>query len=196
MSDSSKERYEICQGNFIRDPAFTSIPVRRSIVDDEFKDNAMNKLRKGIKSIDQPNKWHRRFLELSKHIAQWSKDRSTKCGSVIVDEKQRIVSLGYNGFSRGVHDTDERLNNRELKYELIIHAELNALLFANKPVDGCTLYVVPLFPCSRCASMIIQAGISMVVAPKLPIELKDRWGESIQLSKQIFIEAQVKFIEL
>ena len=60
-------------------------------------------------------KWHKRFIELAKTIAQYSKDPNTKVGAVIVDSEKRIVSMGYNGFPRKVLDLDERLNNREEK---------------------------------------------------------------------------------
>jgi len=147
--------------------------------------------------VEKNYKWHRRFISLADHVAQWSKDPSTKCGSVIVDNKQRIISLGYNGLARGVKDLPERLLTRELKYELTIHAEENALLFANgKNLEGCTLYVTPLPTCVRCASKVIQSGISTVVAPVLPKHLVERWGDSVELSKEIFKEANVRFIEL
>lgn len=71
-------------------------------------------------------KWHHRFLSLAKHVAGWSKDPSTKVGCVIAKDK-RIVSVGYNGFPEGIRDTYERLNNRELKYQIVQHAEENAI---------------------------------------------------------------------
>lgn len=46
------------------------------------------------------SKWDRRMLGLVNLIATWSKDPSTGVGDVIVDAKNRVVSLGYNGFPR------------------------------------------------------------------------------------------------
>src|SRR3990172_2103187 len=80
--------------------------------------------------------WDSRFLRLAEFVAQWSKDPNTKVGAVIVDGTHRIVSLGFNGFPRGVDD-DERLRNRELKLKLMVHAEMNAILFAGRALDGC-----------------------------------------------------------
>lgn len=142
------------------------------------------------------DKWHRRFLEDAWMKASWSKDPSTKCGCVIVDDKQRIISCGYNGFPRGIKDTVERLNNRDLKYDLTIHAEMNAILFAKVPLDGCTLYVVPMPPCIRCAVMVIQAGITRVVSISLTHDIAKRWGASIEKSKALFREAGVEYIEI
>ena len=68
------------------------------------------------------SKWDTRFLSLAEHISSWSKDPSTKVGAAIIGPYRDIISLGYNGFPRGVEDTPERLENRELKYKMIVHA--------------------------------------------------------------------------
>lgn len=136
------------------------------------------------------NKWQRRFFDLARLIATWSKDPSSQVGAVIVDDKKRIVSVGFNGLPMGVEDTAERLNTRELKYELIVHAEANAILTAPKSVSGCTIYVYPYLPCSRCAGAIIQSGIKRVVVEDRPIP--DRWLENFTLAKTILTEAGVE----
>ena len=73
-------------------------------------------------------KWDLRFLEMARNAASWSKDPSTKVGAIIVDDDKRVISVGYNGFPKGVRD-DERLDDRQEKYKIIVHAERNALLF-------------------------------------------------------------------
>ncbi len=135
-------------------------------------------------------KWNNRFLYLAKHISQWSKDPSTQVGAVIVDENGSIVSMGYNGLARGVEDSDERLNNRELKYKMIVHAERNAIIFARKDLRGHTIYTWPFMPCAVCASMIIQAGINEVVSVRG--EPNPRWEEDFKITEQMFEEAGVK----
>lgn len=109
------------------------------------------------------DKWDRRFLELADHIASWSRDPSTKVGACIIDNKRHVVSVGYNGFPRGVLDLDERYDNRETKLMFVAHAERNALDNAHSDVSGCTLYTT-LFPCNECAKSIIQRGINRIVA--------------------------------
>ena len=131
-------------------------------------------------------KWDNRFLVLAKLIGSWSKDPSTKVGAVIVDGKKRIVSVGYNGFPRGVEDSEKRLCNRQEKYDIIVHAEVNAIAFANKSVEGCTLYIDPFEPCSRCAGIIIQNGIKRVVSYK---NKNDRWEKDFSISRKLLIEA-------
>ena len=68
------------------------------------------------------NKWDKRFLELAKHISDWSKDPSTKVGCVVVGEDREIRSTGFNGFPRGIEDKIERREEREQKYPMICHA--------------------------------------------------------------------------
>lgn len=135
------------------------------------------------------SKWDKRFLELAEHIAQWSKDPSTKVGAVIVDDQRRIISTGYNGFARGVRDIDERLTNRDQKLDMIVHGEINAIVFAREPLCGTTLYTWPFMPCSRCAAIVIQAGIKTVCAPYCDTV---RWQKSFELTKEMFAEASVE----
>lgn len=134
-------------------------------------------------------KWDKRFIDLAEHVSTWSKDPSTKVGAVIVDANRRIVSVGYNGFPANVYDFPERYENREIKYEMIVHGEINAILFANRDLHGCTLYTWPFQPCARCASIVVQKGISRVVAP---INKNPKWTKSFTLASDIFHEAKVK----
>ena len=136
-------------------------------------------------------KWDLRFLEMARNAAGWSKDPSTKVGAIIVDDDKRVISVGYNGFPKGVTD-DERLHDREEKYKMIVHAERNALLFANKDVKNCSIYTYPFMPCSVCAGMIIQAGIKRVVTVK---NNNVRWQKDFVVSRQMFKESEIDLIE-
>lgn len=136
-------------------------------------------------------KWDARFLDMARLVSSWSRDASTKCGCVIADAKNRVVSLGFNGMARGVSDAPERYADRETKYGLVIHAETNAVLFAGRDLAGCTAYVVPMPSCSRCAAVLIQAGVSRVVCPALPDALRERWGREVELALRQFREADV-----
>lgn len=134
------------------------------------------------------NKWDYRFLDLAELVSGWSKDPSTKVGAVISDKNNRIVSIGYNGFPQNIND-DNRLENRETKYKIIIHGEMNAILFANKSLQFCTLYTYPFMPCPRCASTIIQTGINRVVSYN---NMPERWKDEFELSKLLFKESDVE----
>ncbi len=138
------------------------------------------------------DKWDQRFMDLAQFIAGWSKDPSTQVGAVVANpHTKRVVSMGFNGFPAGVADYEERLQKREIKYEMIVHAEANALLFAGPAAEGCALYVTPLPPCARCAVLIIQAGITRVVSPR-PDLSKEPWKSQSVISEQMFGEAGVK----
>ncbi|HXH10805.1 MAG TPA: deaminase [Alphaproteobacteria bacterium] len=139
--------------------------------------------------MDRQRKWDLRFLRLAEHISQWSKDPSTKCGSVIVDPDGRVVSVGYNGFPRGVIDSDERLLDRDTKYRMTVHCEINAIMFAGHSLTGCTLYTWPMVACSNCVAVIIQSGIARHVAPTSD---HPRFGEAAQaLSLSMMREAGI-----
>lgn len=141
------------------------------------------------------DKWDERYLALAAEVATWSKDPSTQVGAVTVGSKKEVLSQGFNGFPRGIHDTDERYNHRETKYKFVVHAEMNAIYnatYSGTSLDGATLYVYGLPICSECAKGIIQVGIKKVVIEKSK-EL-DNWNESVQLSKEMFDEAGIELI--
>ena len=138
-------------------------------------------------------KWDIRFLKLATHISEWSKDPSTKVGCVVVGPDREIRSTGFNGFPRGIQDSDDRLTNRDLKYPLICHAEENAIMHAARiglALKGCTAYVTwP--PCTRCARSLIQAGVSEIVIPS-GLEIPDRWRDDFEMSMGLLREAGVR----
>lgn len=130
--------------------------------------------------------WSQRFLDLAEHVAEWSHDPNTKVGAVIVDSKKRVVSMGYNGFPRGVKDSVARYEHRPTKHLFVCHAERNALDNAPMSVEGCTMYV-PLMPCNECAKSIIQNGISKVICYEPEREDTFNWD----ITKEMFSEAGV-----
>lgn len=144
--------------------------------------------------IDSLEKWDRRFLKLAKEVSTWSKDPSTKVGAVVVDgHTKEIISLGYNGFPRGMGDYESYYNNRELKYAMVVHAEENAIISGLNKIKHSysVLYVYPSFMlppiCSRCCATAIQAGINEIVGfynDELD-EQQLRWKDSILISKQM-----------
>tara|TARA_R100000008_G_scaffold83462_1_gene68929 strand:- start:268 stop:726 length:459 start_codon:yes stop_codon:yes gene_type:complete len=136
-------------------------------------------------------KWDIRFLRLCKEISSWSKDPSTQVGAIITNGI-KVVSIGYNGLPQNTPDLPEILKVRQLKYKYILHAETNAILTSQGSVKGCTMYTFPLFPCCRCASMLIQAGISRVVSVECQ---DDRWKKQLEESKHFMSLSKVEIIE-
>ncbi len=140
--------------------------------------------------------WDEYFMGVALLAAQRSKDPNTQVGACIVDEENRILSTGYNGFPKGCSD-DEFPWNRdesvgETKYPFVVHAELNAILNnRGKSTAGSRIFV-SLFPCNECAKSIIQAGIREVVY------LSDKYenSPSTKASKRMLLAAGVKLTRL
>lgn len=134
-------------------------------------------------------KWAKRFIQMAELVASWSKDPSTQVGAVIT-ESNRIVSLGFNGYPQGISDK-AGTDTREVKLLKTLHAEENAILFANRDLKGCEIWVTH-FPCPNCAAKIIQTGISVVHSPEQSENFLSRWGDKIKLSEEMFAQAGVK----
>lgn len=135
--------------------------------------------------------WKNWFLGMAQYVSTASKDPSTKVGCVVVGPDREVRSTGYNGFPRGITDTDERLQDRQIKYPLVVHAEMNAVLHAARiglALKGCTAYSTwP--PCTRCAVSLIQAGIVRVIWPQVTIP--ERWAEDFSTACSILQEARI-----
>jgi len=143
------------------------------------------------------NKWDERYLLIAKKIANWSKDPSTQVGAVTISKNGSITSQGYNGFPRNITDKPSRYENKELKYQYIVHAEMNCIYHAT--LNGVslrdnTLYIHGLPVCNECAKGIIQVGITRVVVPfDIVKKMPKRWKESCDVSGDLFQEAGVRY---
>lgn len=116
------------------------------------------------------------FLGLADYVATKSKDPSTKVGAVIVDPDNHVVSIGYNGFPKGLLDTSERLNNREYKYAHTVHAERNAMIFSNRTyLDGCSIFITHP-PCSSCLIEMKQRRMVNVFCYDGNEDFRSRWN--------------------
>jgi dCMP deaminase len=136
-----------------------------------------------------PSAWDLKFLGLAHYVAGWSKDPSTQVGAVAVGETPNLLSLGYNGFPPGVADLPERLQDRETKYRLVVHGEINALINAQfRPV---TLYITHP-PCVRCTVQILAyRSVTRVVSNRPSADMLSRWSADFEESRRLFEEAKV-----
>jgi dCMP deaminase len=128
--------------------------------------------------------------------AKRSKDPSTQVGACIVDEENRILSTGYNGFPQGCSDDeypwDREGDEENTKYPYVVHAELNSILNAGgKSLKGAKMYVA-LFPCNECAKAIIQSGITEV------IYLSDKYHDTdfMRASRRMLSSAGIKLTQI
>ena len=152
-------------------------------------------------------RWDRHFLGLALYHSRLSKDPSTRVGSVIVGPDREILSAGFNGFPRGVADTPERLNDRATKLQLVVHAEMNALLAAARTgmrLKGCTLFLAATDssgmvwggpPCTRCTVEIIQVGISEIVS--YPVKsAPSKWHSDLLTARSLIEEVGIRYREI
>ena len=159
------------------------VPVRRERIETE------TEIAKPVYSD-----WNNRFIYEAKLIAEWSKDPRTKVGCVIADKEHNQLSSGFNGFPRGIAD-DGRLLERDVKLRIIVHAEANAIAAAARnghSLKGSVAFIT-LPPCSQCASLLIQAGISQVCFLKGQSE---HWEDNWKLAKSLLSEAGVMWMEI
>ena len=141
--------------------------------------------------MSDSRKWDEHFLNLSLQHAKLSKDPRTQVGSLIVGPDRELLSAGFNGFPRGIEDTPERLNDRDMKLKLVVHAEMNAILAAARNgvrLKGCTLYLAATKletgkvwggpPCTRCTVEILQAGIVEIFSHPIK-DIPSKWHEDL-----------------
>ncbi len=151
------------------------------------------------RAAESQRSWDLKFMGMAKHVAGWSKDRSSKVGSVVVGPDKEIRATGFNGFARGVNDNVEERHQRPAKYMWTVHSEENSLLNAARSgvsTNGCTMFMYfpsggP--PCVNCARGIIQAGIVRVVVEGSlnPMDWREDWRASMLVSVEMFHEAGV-----
>lgn len=141
-----------------------------------------------------------KFRVVAQAVATFSKDPSTKVGAVVVDDDGNVLSVGYNGFPRGVDDRMDRYLDRNTKLQFISHAESNAIAQAARNgvrLMGSTLVLTSLFPCSNCAKQIVQAGIRRVFAPVMDrSRANPHWFAEQRISEIMFAESGVEVIYL
>jgi dCMP deaminase len=114
-------------------------------------------------TYQEPLSWHQYFMSICLLSAQRSKDPSTKVGACIVNEKNHIIGIGYNGFPMGCSDTKLPWNKNDPdwlknKYPYVVHSEMNAIMNVSTKIQPNSRMYVSLFPCNECAKMIIQTG--------------------------------------
>ena len=142
--------------------------------------------------------WDEYFGALVQVISMRSDDADTKVGAIIVDHKNRIVSTGYNGTPRGT----DLPKTRPDKYPYMVHAEENAMLFAQGDLNRCRIYVLGMTPCNVCARMMLQKGIEEVIVVNPVVrEGGANWNftstyEMFKQAKVGFREVRVPFVEI
>ena len=133
------------------------------------------------------NKWDERFVSLVIEIAGWSKDPSSKVGALAVSPNKRQSTWGYNGFPEGIDDSEDKLTDKQIKNELMVHAEANCVVNATVQLNGWTMYVTKT-PCLPCAKLIVSAGIIRLVCPNPSGSWADEQLKAISLLTTVGIK--------
>ena len=106
--------------------------------------------------------WETLWMTMALTVAQRSIDPSTKHGCIIVDNKNRLISIGYNSFPRQCIEGSLPLTRPE-KYMAIIHSETNAIINAgDRDLEGSTVYVTG-HPCVNCFGNMLNAGVAKII---------------------------------
>lgn len=139
--------------------------------------------------------WNSYFMAMARLVAKKSKDPSVQVGVVIVGPDNEVRTSGYNGFPRGVDESDPARWERPIKYDFVEHAERNAVYNAARmgtPLKGCVAYMESP-PCKDCGRALIQAGIKeIVVTTNNPFVNRDDWSDSIKFACDLLTESGVK----
>ena len=137
--------------------------------------------------------WDEYFMGMAALSAKRSKDPGTQVGACIVNSRNKVVGVGYNGLPIGLNDDSFPWGKQgdflDTKYPYVCHAELNAILNnVGMDLNGCRIYST-LFPCNECAKAIIQSGIKEV------IYLSDKYSEynETKVSKIMFDTAGITY---
>jgi dCMP deaminase len=140
--------------------------------------------------------WDEYFMGIALLSAKRSKDPNTQVGACIVNQHNKIVGIGYNGFPIGCSDDElpwqrQSENINDTKYPYVVHAEANAILNSTKDLHGSRIYVA-LFPCNECTKLIIQSGITEI------LYLSDKYRDTdiVKASKRMLEMAGVKMTQL
>lgn len=141
--------------------------------------------------------WQEYFMILALASSLRSKDPRCQVGCCIVDPNtHKVLSLGYNGFPRGINDDEFPWSKSsekysEQKFAYVVHAELNAILNADKSLNGAHMYVTS-FPCNECCKAILQSGIEKIFY----LNKYDEGSQSIIASHKMLDAAKIKVAQI
>lgn len=141
--------------------------------------------------------WDEFYIGMCLHVSKKSQDRSTKLGAVIVGNNNEVLSIGFNGFPRGIDDEEERYHERPMKYLITEHAERNAIFNCARQgiaTEGATMYLpFDPTPCTRCTRAVIQSGIKRIIGTDVIFTGKGKqWDEDLALAREMLEQAKIE----
>lgn len=145
--------------------------------------------------------WDKTWLQIANTLATRSRCTNRQVGAVIVDENNRPIAVGYNGPPANFVATESckqfcprsQSQNRTESYDncVSVHAEANALLFADRRLfKAATMYVTN--PCCfNCSKLIANSGITRVVMQVSEIDAHASWDKTLELFKSCQITTEI-----
>jgi dCMP deaminase len=107
--------------------------------------------------------WDEYFMNIANVVKTRSLDPKTQVGAVLVSLKDnRIISTGYNSVCAGLNDTLIDWKNRDYIHTIIIHAEMNVILYAQSKFEDAILYST-LSPCKDCIKLLSATKIRKII---------------------------------
>jgi len=140
-------------------------------------------------------KWLKTFYQDALNVRERSK-LPIKVGTVIVDPIRKVkISEGFNGFPKGFNDTSERLRAQEHYYDLILHSEVNALLYASQVDLNGHVCISTRHPCANCTAMLAQKGIKKIYSPPHDTS-KERYVKRLELATTLMFETDMEWEDI
>lgn len=137
--------------------------------------------------VGLPNrKWDERFIGIAQEISSWSKDPSTKVGSIAANEDRRVIAQGYNGFPAKCDDSKLLTDDRISKYEMTVHAEANVIYNAcnsGTKLHHVTVFIYGMYPCPECVKAMAQVKVARIVFQLGVSQNLDKWKNDFDLSR-------------
>ena len=150
---------------------------------------------KKILGVYERHNWDEYFMNITCEVGTRGTCDRGRSGAIIVKNK-RILTTGYVGSPVGLphcddvghlmHEVQQENGTKSQHCVRTTHAEQNALIQAARfgiSLEGATIYC-KMEPCHVCAKMIVNAGITRVVAEK-------RY-QAARLTREMFKEAGIQ----
>lgn len=128
--------------------------------------------------------WDEYFMNMAHVVKTRSKDPKMQVGAVLVSLKDhRIISTGYNSVKSGLNDAEIDWTDRDRIKDIVIHAETNAILYAQSKFEDAVLYITH-SPCNECLKLLSATKIKKIVYDN---QYRD-FSKTIELCKYFDIE--------
>jgi len=116
--------------------------------------------------------WDETFMNMAIILTKRVPCTVVKTAAVFVDDKKRVISLGYNGSVRGDYNGTEvgcaKIDGNPITGKIErcrgVHAEINGIFNSMNTgrLEGSTLYTIK-YPCYDCMKALVAVGVKEIV---------------------------------